>query len=410
MSPQPDRPLLMIPGPIEISPGVQRAFCAPPPSHLAPALMEAFGSALSRLRALFGAADDAQPFVIAGGGTLAMDSAVANVVAPGETVCLVDTGYFSRRMAEIVQRRGARPVLISGPEPGSAPGPEAVASTLRSESPAALFVTHVDTSSGVRTDLKAMAALAAEADEEMLVVADGVCGAPGERVSMEAWGVDVYLAASQKAVGLPPGLALLVASPRALARRQRMQQEHLPPLVLDWEQWRPIMEAYQDGRPAYFSTPATNLVAALDVGLAEIEACALDDLTGPAAYAAQHRRVALAMRAAFEAMELVPLPTSPRQMAHTISALRYPDGVSGPDLLSQARQRGVIFAGGLLPGLADQTFRVGHMGWVTGQPELLETTIRVLAQSLQACGHPADEEHATGELNAYLYSFPQKGR
>ncbi|MEL6185088.1 MAG: alanine--glyoxylate aminotransferase family protein, partial [Myxococcota bacterium] len=102
-----DRKLLMIPGPIEVSPEVRAAHDGPPPGHLAPPVVEAFGLSLERMRAVWQAPASAQPFLIAGSGTLAMDMAAANLVQSGDRVLVLGTGYFSDRMAEILQRYGA---------------------------------------------------------------------------------------------------------------------------------------------------------------------------------------------------------------------------------------------------------------------------------------------------------------
>src|SRR5262245_10359989 len=110
--PMPTAPLLMIPGPIEVSPAVLRAFSAPPPGHTAAPLIESFGTALERMRRVWQAGPDSQPFVLAGGGTAAMDMAVANLTAPGDRVLVVDTGYFSDRIAEMLRRQGAAVVEV----------------------------------------------------------------------------------------------------------------------------------------------------------------------------------------------------------------------------------------------------------------------------------------------------------
>ncbi|HEY0513110.1 MAG TPA: alanine--glyoxylate aminotransferase family protein, partial [Thermoanaerobaculia bacterium] len=100
-------PLLMIPGPVEISPAVLAAASVPPPGHTSPRLIEAFGRSLERMREVWRAGPASQPFVVAGSGTLAMEMAAANLVEPGERALVVSTGYFSERMAEILRRAGA---------------------------------------------------------------------------------------------------------------------------------------------------------------------------------------------------------------------------------------------------------------------------------------------------------------
>ena len=385
------RSLLMIPGPVEVSPGVLAAFSAPPPGHTAPALIAAFGEALESWRRVWLAEPSSQPFAVGGGGTAAMDMAVANLVSPGDRVVVVKIGYFSDRMAEMLRRQGAATLEI-GAEPGDAPSPEEVQEALAAERAAgapprrALFATHVDTSTGVRIDPEPLARLARE--HGMIAVFDGVCAAGGERFEMAAWDADVYLTASQKPLGLPPGLALMMVSRRALAARAARSGTP-PPMYLDWEVWQPVMRAYEERRAAYFSTPPTNLVLALAAGLAEIES------EGAAARIASHARAAAALRAAWQALGLRLLPVREDLAADTLSALLLPaaagDGADAPAVVARIAEHGVTVATGLLPDLRSRYFRVGHMGWVVGQPDLLRRTVAAVASALRDCGLGAGE-------------------
>ena len=223
--------LLMIPGPIEISPAVAAAAASVPDSHVSPAFIEHFGSAIERMRTVWKSGPDSQPVILAGGGTLAMEVAVANLVEPGDAVLVVNTGYFGDRMAEMLRRRGAQVDQVRA-EPGLAPTAEQVAAALDRRDYALLTATHVDTSTGVRTDARGMAGAARA--RGVLSVFDGVCATAGEAFDMDGWGADVYLTASQKAIGLPPGLALLVLSARAVARPRPIASRRAvrPPRVL----------------------------------------------------------------------------------------------------------------------------------------------------------------------------------
>jgi alanine-glyoxylate transaminase/serine-glyoxylate transaminase/serine-pyruvate transaminase len=397
------RSLLMIPGPVEVSPRVLEAFSAPPPGHTAPALIAAFGEALESMRRVWSAEPASQPFVVGGGGTAGMDMAVANLISPGDRVLVVKTGYFSDRLAEMLRRQGAATVEVSA-EPGDAPTPDEVRAALAAQpggagaaGPAgrwrALFATHVDTSTGVRVDPKPLARLARE--HGMLSVFDGVCAAAGEPFDMAGWDADVYLTASQKALGLPPGLALMVAGPRALAARAARRGPR-PPMYLDWEEWQPVMRAYEERRPAYFSTPPTNLVLALAAGLAEIES------EGAAARIARHARAARALRAAWRTLGLRPLPAREELAADTLSALLLPPAAAAdaPAVVARIAGHGVTVATGLLPELKSRYFRVGHMGWVIGRPDLLRRTVAAVAAALRDSGLGAGEQAEKQALSA----------
>src|SRR6478672_2173427 len=237
-----DPPLLMIPGPVEVSPAVVAAASVPPPSHTAPRLLEAFGTSIERMREVWRSGPGGQPFLVAGSGTLAMEMAAANLVEPGERAVVVSTGFFSERMAEILRRHGAEVTLVAA-EVGEVPTLDAVREALAAGSAVkALFATHVDTSTGVRVDPEPLCRLAREAGA--LAVFDGVCATAGERFEMAEWGADLYFTGSQKAIGLPPGLALMVAGERALASRAARRAAP-PPLYLDWHSWLPVHRAYE---------------------------------------------------------------------------------------------------------------------------------------------------------------------
>ena len=239
-----------------------------------------------------------------------------------------------------------------------------------------MTITHVDTSTGVLADVPGLAALARRYDT--LCVVDGVCSVGGEELRMTEWGVDLALTASQKAVGVPPGLALLVAGPRALEAFHRRKMP-VASYYADWGNWLPIMQAYEARKPGYFGTPAVNLVWALNVSLGQILAEGLE------ARFARHRALGRACQAAIVALGLGQVPLRPELAAHTMTAPRYPQGVTGADLLPRVQAAGATLAGGLHPAIKAEYFRIGHMGAAT-LGDLL-ATIGALETGLRQCGY-----------------------
>ena len=369
-----DRTLLMIPGPIEFEPEVLAALGAPTTSHVAADFIEVFGQALEKTRKVF-LSDDGQPFVLAGSGTLAMDTAVANVIEPGDKVLVVNTGFFSDRMATILERYGAQVTHVKAPV-GGRPSIEEVEAALKQDQFKVMTITHVDTSTAVITDVKALAQLAQQ--HGALSIVDGVCAVAGEELRMSAWGVDVALTASQKAISVPPGLALVVASQRAL---QAFKARKTPVLSYysDWGNWLPIMEAYEARKPSYFGTPAVNLVFALNVSLNQILKEGLD------ARFRRHIALGAAVQAALKALGLGQVPTQAEFAAHTLSAPRYPAGVTQADLLPKVQKAGATLAGGLHPAIKAEYFRIGHMG-PTNSGDVL-ATIGAIETALMQCGY-----------------------
>jgi alanine-glyoxylate transaminase/serine-glyoxylate transaminase/serine-pyruvate transaminase len=378
----------MIPGPVEFEPEVLQALGAPTLGHTDPAFIAIFGRALKRLREVC-LAPGTQPFVLAGSGTLAMELAVANLVEPGDGALVVNTGYFSDRMAKILERHGAQ-VTHMRAAPGDVPSLDEVETYLARGGFKVMTVTHVDTSTAVLTPVEALVRAARK--HGVLSVVDGVCATAGESFHQDAWGADVYLTASQKAVGVPPGLALLTAGPRAL-EAWRSRKTPVASVYSDWAEWLPIMEAYEAGKPAYFATPPVNLVCALDVSLGQILA------EGMEARFARHQRMARAFRAAWKALGLRMLPASDAVAAHTLSAVYYPDGVDAA-LVGRVKGQGIVVAGGLHPELKTRYFRVGHMN-VVGPGDVL-ASVGAVERALAAAGHRVQPGAAVAAAQAEL--------
>lgn len=351
---------------------VESALSEPITSHVAPGFIETFGQALERLREVF-QLHDGQTFILAGSGTLAMDSAAANLIEPGDAVLVLISGYFGGRFADIFTRYGAQVEMLSV-APGDTPSTQDVETLLARRQTKLVAVTHVDTSTGVLADVRTIAGLARAYGA--LTVVDGVCSIAGEELRMSDWGVDLAFTASQKAIGAPPGLALLAAGPRAL---QVFNERKTPPgsYYAGWDNWLPVMQAYEARKLAYFGTPAVNLVAALNAALGVILNEGIYERT------ARHVRLAEAFRSGIEALGMSQIPTRKELAAHTMTAPRFPDGVNGPEFLRSVSQAGVTVAGGLHPAIRSEYFRVGHMGAV-GISEIL-TTLSAIEQALANC-------------------------
>ena len=385
-----NRNLLMIPGPIEFDPGVMAALGIPTTSHVAADFIEIFGHALEQMRKVF-LSEDGQPFILAGSGTLGMDSAGANLVEPGDKVLVVNTGYFSERFASIVERYGGRVTQVRAPV-GGRPTLEEVEKALKSDDYKLLIATHVDTSTGVITDVQHLASMAHRYGALMIV--DGVCSVAGEELRMTDWGVDLTLTASQKAVGVPPGLALLMVGPRALAAF-KARKTPVASYYADWANWLPVMEAYEARKVAYFGTPAVNLVYALDVSLQQILAEGMENRFR------RHVAIDSAFTAGILALGLDQVPLKSEFAAHTMTAPRYPKGVAAGEFPGKVLKAGIIIAGGLHPAIRTEYFRIGHMGSVNLGDVL--ATLGAIEKALAASGYTFEQG---ASMQAALKTFP----
>lgn len=367
------RKLLMIPGPIEFEPEVMQAMSVPTTSHVAPDFIESFGSSLEMMRAVW-QSPSGQPFILAGTGTLAMDLAGSNLIEPGDNALVISTGYFGERFANLLKRYGANVDILKAPVGDIVPIDE-VEEKLKAKNYKLLTFTHVDTSTAVLNDPKPFGELGKKYN--VLTVLDGVCSVAGEEIRQDEWGIDIVLTASQKAIGVPPGLALLVASKKAM-ETWKNRKTPVGNYYADWGNWLPIMEAYEARNPSYFGTPAVNLVLALETSLKIILKEGMENRFQ------RHQKIAKAFRSAISALGLNMIPVNESVAANTLSAPCYPDGVEGGNLLPEITKNGVIMAGGLLADIKSKYFRIGHMGSVN-QSDIL-SSIAAIESALLACG------------------------
>jgi len=372
-----ERDLLMIPGPIVFDPAVLRAMSKPTESHVAPSFIEVFGRTLEGVRKVW-LSSTGQPFVMAGSGSFAMDMAAANLIEPGDDVLVISTGYFGDRFAAIAERYGGRVQKLQAPL-GDVVPLEEIEAALKARQFKVLIVTHVDTSTGVLTDAKGIARLASKYGA--LSIVDGVCATAGEECRQDEWDVDVYLTASQKAIGVPPGLALLVVSPRAM-EAFKARRTPVASYYADFTNWLPVMQAYESRKPAYYGTPAVNLIYALDESIRQILAEGMD------ARFRRHQIIGQAVKAGISALGLKEVPVRPEISAHTLSAVYYPEGIDA-QLLGKVGGSGVVLAGGLHPAIKARYFRIGHMGAITSGDVL--ATLAAIEKGLSTLRHPVEQ-------------------
>ncbi|KAJ3188718.1 hypothetical protein HDU85_004432 [Gaertneriomyces sp. JEL0708] len=344
--------LCMIPGPVEFDQAVLDAMSTPATSHVSPNFIEKFGSALELLRSVF-LAPTGQPIVVAGSGTLCWDMVAANLVEPGEDVLVVNTGVFGDWFGECLQVYGANVHHVRAAF-GDRPTLDQIGNALAERKYKMITITHVDTSTGVLTDIKAIAALVKEKSPDTLIVVDGVCSVGAEELRQEEWGIDLALTASQKAIGVPPGLAIMIVSQRAL---QVADQRKAEPRTYfgSFKKWLPIMRNYEARKPSYFATPAVQLILALEQSLRQLVDQGMD------ARFAKHREASKIVKDHLETKGLKLVPVNREVAANTLTAVYYPTNVPGPELLQKIGAGGVVVAGGLHPQHAAKYFRIGHM-------------------------------------------------
>jgi alanine-glyoxylate transaminase/serine-glyoxylate transaminase/serine-pyruvate transaminase len=368
------RKLLMIPGPIEFEPEVLRAMSIPTTSHVASEFIDVFGKSLELMRNVW-KSPKGQPFIVAGTGTLAMDMAISNLIEQGDNVLVISTGYFGKRFKDILNRYGANTTVLEATI-GETVSIMAIEKELNSKQYKALTITHVDTSTGILVDPEPIARLAKKYNA--LSILDGVCSVAGEEIKQDEWGIDVVLTGSQKAIGVPPGLALLMASEKAMQVWEN-RKTPVPNYYADWNNWLPIMKAYEERRPSYFGTPAVNLIVALEISLNLICSEGMDNRVK------RHQKLATAFRAGITSLNLEILPKTSKVAANTLTAVYYPLEIDGSEFRAKIATNNVIIAGGLLSEIKTSYFRIGHMGSVSSND--LIAVLGALERVLFELGH-----------------------
>lgn len=343
-------PLLMIPGPTPVPAEVLAALAEPVRSHTGDANAATMREIQTTLRRLVGS-DHARVHVFAGSGTLAMEAALVNHAAPGDRVVTISHGFFGDRFADIATTLGMRADVVRAEWGRHASLQQVGVAITGGPPPAVVCITHVDTSTGVLARCAELARVARDAAPGAVIVVDGVCATGGIEESMDAWDVDVVLTGAQKALGVPPGLALLALSERAVARRAQLGSVHS--YYTDLARW----DRSVDDPHVYFSTHAVSMLRALQVSLAGIVTEGFDERFG------RHRRVAGALREGMGELGFAPL-TDGELLAPTLSVLRLPEGVDDATLRGGMEERGVVIAPCFGPW-AGLGVRIGHMGSIT---------------------------------------------
>lgn len=347
--------LLVIPGPIEFSDPVLAANATPGTSHVSPAFIPVFGDCLRKLRKVLYASDSAQPFLIAGSGTLGWDAAAANVVEAGEEVVVLKTGYFGDSFEDCLQSYGAKTTAVTA-EIGGVPTDEQIIKALESK-PKLITITHVDTSTGVLSPAAHIASLVKKHSPDTLIALDAVCSVASEEIRFDDWGLDLVISATQKGLGAPPGLSVVMASTRAI-KTFESRKTPVPAYYISWKNWLPIMKAYEEGRAAYFATPPVQLVYSLQAALNAI----LEGSTSLEDRFKAHKEASKRFKDEMTSLGFGFVPLNRDIAANGMSAVKFPKGISAADIVPKLAEKDIVVAGGLHKAIATTYFRVGHMG------------------------------------------------
>jgi aspartate aminotransferase-like enzyme len=379
MTPNPfTKQYLMTAGPTPIPPAVSQAMAAPMIYHRAPAFDELYERVLGRLPSVFRTSSDVLAFAASGSG--ALESAVSNLVRPGDKVLACAAGKFGERWIQLCEAYGGELVRYE-PGWGERLDPAEIDRLLTENGDVKVaFATLSETSTGIVHDIAAVAEVARRHD--VILAVDAVSGLGATELRQDEWGVDVVVAGSQKALMCPPGLAFASVSERALAYAAERDLDS-PPTRYYFD-WGRTVKSQRKGASPF--TPAVSLFLGLDVALGMIEDEGLENVL------ARHQILARATRAGVAAIGL-DLYGDPDERSTVVTAVELPGDIDGGKVPGALRKLGITANGGQ-DQLKGKIIRIAHCGYF-GAFDIV-TSLSGLEMALRQLGREVDHGAGAG--------------
>ncbi len=340
------RRILMGPGPSDIPPRVLAALGAPTVGHLDPYFLKVMDEVQTMLRQVF-ATQNPLTFAVSGTGSAGMETCVANLIEPGDTMIVGVNGVFGGRMCDVAERCGAQVVRLERPF-GEVFSTDEIADAVRTHSPKVVGLVHAETSTGALQPLEEIARVVHDAGGLLLI--DCVTSLGGLPVEIDQWGIDAAYSGTQKCLSCPPGLAPVTFGPRAeqviASRKKKVQSWYLDTTML---------RNYWGSDRAYHHTAPINMNYAIHEALRIVLEEGLPERF------ARHRENHLALRAGLQAIG-IEFSVKPEFQLPMLNSVLIPDGVDDAAVRKQLlNEFGIEIGGGLGP-LKGKTWRIGLMG------------------------------------------------
>jgi alanine-glyoxylate transaminase / serine-glyoxylate transaminase / serine-pyruvate transaminase len=340
--------LLLGPGPSPVSPRILQALARPTVGHLDPQFLQILDEVAEGLRHVFGTGNTTT-FPVSGTGSAGMEASLVNLLEPGDTAIVGICGVFGTRLAEMARRMGAKVVEVEG-EWGRILDPEELIEAHRKHPEArVLALVHAETSTGVRQPLEEVGAHLR--DSETLFVVDAVTSLGGIPVQVDDHGIDVCYSGTQKCLGVPPGLAPITFSDRAV---ERIRSRRTP--VASWYLDVTLISGYLGSERRYHHTAPINLGYALHEALTEIRDEGLE------ARHRRHQEVGRRLQGALEERGFRSFSQEGYRLPQ-LTAVYLPGGRDeGPLRAALLKDHGIEVGGGLGPA-SGKIWRIGLMGY-----------------------------------------------
>src|SRR5438105_2256242 len=366
------REFLAIPGPTVIPDVVLAAMQRPAVDIYSGPLVALTDSLLADLSKVF--RTEGRCYIYIANGHGAWEAALTNVLSRGDKVLVLESGRFALGWGEAAKMLGAEVEILPG-DFRRAVRPDAVEARLKADAKGeikAILVTQIDTASGVVNDIKAIGEAVRAAGHSALLMVDTVASLGCMPFEMDAWGVDVAMAGSQKGLMTPPGLSFTAAGARA---REAHRQANMRTPYWDW--------TFRDGEPHYHKycgTPPEHLLFGLRAALDMIFAEGLENVF------ARHRLLAEATRRAVgtwaEGQAIGFNASEPEQRSDTVTTVVMRNGASSTAIADYCRERCGVVLGRGLGAHEGKAFRIAHMGHVNAP--MIFGTLSVVEMALAA--------------------------
>ena len=343
----PPERLLLGPGPSPVHPDVLAAQSRAMVGHLDPWFLEVADQVADMLRTVF-RTRNRLTYAVSGTGSAGMETAVANVVEPGDTVIVGVNGVFGGRLADTAQRAGADVVALEEPW-GRVVPVDRVTSAVKAN-PQAKFVAlvHAETSTGAHQPLAEVGELLADTDTLFLV--DTVTGLAGVPLEVDAWRCDVVFSGTQKCLSVPPGLAPITFSPKAEAVIDRRSTT-----VRSWYLDVSAVRRYWGAERAYHHTAPISAIIGLHEGLRRVLAEGLETRW------ARHAEVGELFQSHIQDRDATLIAQEGHRLPQ-LTSFAWPEGVDEGKLRARLLEEHGIEVGGGLGAFKGTAWRVGLMG------------------------------------------------
>jgi aspartate aminotransferase-like enzyme len=357
----------MTPGPTPVPPEVLLAQGSPIVYHRGPAFGNALREVTEGLQWVFETTNDIVTFTCSGSG--GMESAVVNCFSPGDKVLVVSVGNFGARFRKICDAYGLVVDYLEY-DWGKTAKADDVRARLTDDTKGVL-IQHSETSTGVVNDIESIAAVVR--DHPALFVVDSISGVGGAPLKVDAWGIDVAIGGSQKALMGSPGIAFVAVSKAAWDAQAKAT---CPKFYWDWA---PVKASYNRADPETPYTPAVHLYLGLAAAIRLLREEGLENAFK------RHATLSRAVKSGVKALGLELYGEDPER-AVCVTAVKCPEGIDGDKLTALIRAKyGIIFAPGQ-DKLKGKIFRIGHIGYLE-RSEILQA-LAVLELALDELGYP----------------------